>query len=199
MIKLPGRHPFILVVVLLLLLLTHTLSSSPTSLYDDPNDVVLKAKHFLSKIKMAAVDSQTDDGAGEAALRHIAGLESLLADWRSHIQEAAVARRSGGEAGHGATATAAATTTSPVAFFVNVTKEAPACAQTSSIGSTLRIHFLAKLIATGKVVQSRCVRWLARGGKWCVCSVCVCAVCVCSVQCAVCVCVCVCVCARVRV
>ena len=173
MTKLPGLHPFILL-LLLLLLLTHTLSSSPTSLYDDPNDVVLKAKHFLSKIKMAAVDSQTDDDAGEAALRHIAGLESLLADWRSHIQEAAVARRSGGEAGRGATTAAATTPPSPVAFFVNVTKEAPACAQTSSIGSTLRIHFLAKLIATGKVVQSRCVRGLAHGGN----AVCVC-VCVC--------------------
>ena len=115
--------------------------------FSDLDDVVLAAKHRLSKIKMS-VSSYKD----EAALTQIGELRSLLDGWENYIKERGAS--SGTGSGDEGAPSSKSEPAAVIEFHVNRTKPVH-CRFPAEYGSSMRIHYLAKRIPGGHVVGSR--------------------------------------------
>jgi FKBP-type peptidyl-prolyl cis-trans isomerase len=109
--------------------------------YDSVGDVVLTLKHNLGRIK-SSLDSDSLEQAQDLIVR----AEKILKQWRTHI----VAKIEQRDNPMISDTTGEVVIPDPAEFHVKVTHVPKRCTRTTSNGSTLKVHFVGKLLSSGK-------------------------------------------------
>lgn len=107
--------------------------------YNSPSDVVLNLKHNLGRIK-SSIESENL----EQALTLISNAENVLKQWKSNVQSQITQRNAPIEKKK------EIPIPDPAEFNIKVTHVPKRCSRKTTNGSTLKVHFVGKLLADGK-------------------------------------------------
>ena len=123
-------------------LIAPTTSSPSTTNYNSPSDVVLTIKHQLGRIK-----SSYESESYAQSLDLITNAEQVFREWKIHIQKTIQQR----DAPEIINAVGDTVIPEPAEFHIKVTHVPKrVCTRKTAVGSTLKVHFVGKLLKDGK-------------------------------------------------